>query len=89
VDHAVELVAMDDEIAPPVGALVDGAVDDLDAAEMRALEVAQEFVVIARDIGDPRPLARHAQQLLDHVVVRLGPVPGPFSRQPSTMSPTR
>ena len=38
--------------------------------------VAQQLVVIARDIGDLRALARLAQDLLDHVVVALRPVPG-------------
>ena len=42
------MVAMHDEIAPPVGALVDRRLDDLDAAEMGAVIVAQELVVIAR-----------------------------------------
>ena len=41
VDDGVELVAMDDQEAPAVGGLVDGAVGDDDAAEMRALELAR------------------------------------------------
>ena len=47
----------------------------LDAAEMGAVIVAQEFVVIAGDVDDARALARLAQKLLRHVVVRLRPVP--------------
>ena len=52
------------------------AVGDLDAAEMRALERPQELVVVAGDVDDARALAALAQQLLDHVIVRLRPVPG-------------
>ena len=46
VDDAVELVAVDDQIALDVGGFVDVAVGDDDAAEMLALERTQEFVVI-------------------------------------------
>ena len=42
---------------------------------MGAVIVAQELVVIARQIDDAGALARLAQQLLHHVVVRLRPVP--------------
>ena len=59
---------------------MDGVLDDLDAAEMRAVIVAQEFVVIAGDVDDARALARLAQQLLHDVVVRLRPVPGRAQR---------
>ena len=75
-DDGVELVAMDDQEVAAVGGLVDVAVGDLDAAEMRALEGAQELVVVAGDIDDARALAALAQQLLDHVIVRLRPMPG-------------
>jgi hypothetical protein len=33
-----------------------------------------EFVVIARDIDNSRPLATSTQEFLDDVIVRLGPV---------------
>ena len=78
--HEIELVAMDDEVAPSVGAVVDGVLDHLDAAEMRAVKAAQEFVVIARHVDDARALARLAQELLHHVVVRLRPVPAGLER---------
>ena len=55
---------------------MDDAVADLDAAEMDAAELAQELVVVARNVDDARALARLAQQLLHHVVVGLRPVPG-------------
>ena len=54
VDDRVELVAVDDQERAAVGGLVDVPVDDLDAAEMRALEGSQELVVIAGDIDDAR-----------------------------------
>ena len=75
-DDGVELVAVDDQEVAAVGSYVGVAVGDLDAAEMRALERPQELVVIAGDVDDARALAALAQQLLDHVVVRLRPVPG-------------
>src|SRR5256885_11012742 len=48
---------------------------DLDAAELQLGEVAQPFVMIARDVDDPRTLANLAKDLLDHIVVRLRPIP--------------
>src|SRR6516165_5740779 len=57
---------------------MEGILDHLDAAEMRAVIVAQEFVVIARDIDETRALARLAQELLHDVVVRLRPEPSRF-----------
>src|SRR6185312_1761194 len=47
----------------------------LDTAEMRAVEVAQELVVVAWDVDHARALARLAQELLHDVVVGRGPVP--------------
>src|SRR6516164_4474592 len=73
-DH-VEHIAMHDEITASVGALVYGVLDHLDTAEMSAVIVAQEFVVVARQVDQARALAGLAQQLLHHVVVRLRPVP--------------
>jgi len=54
---------------------VDDPVDHLDAAEVGAEIVAQELVVVARHVDDARALARLAQELLHHVVVRLRPIP--------------
>ena len=73
--HQVEDVAMNDQIAAAVGAGMHGVLDHLDAAEMGAVVVAQEFVVIAGHVDDAGALARLAQQLLHHVVVSLRPVP--------------
>ena len=78
--HEIELVAMGDEVAAPVGSLVDSVLHHLDAAEMRAVEAAQHLVVIARHVDDTRALARLAQELLHHVVVLLRPVPAGFER---------
>ena len=69
------MIAVNDEIAPAVGAGVDRVLDDFDAAEMRAVIFAQELVVIARHVDDARALARLAQQFLHDVVMRLRPVP--------------
>ena len=74
-DHHVEHVAMHDQIAAAVGGLMDRRLDHFDAAEMRAVIIAQKLVMIARQVDDARALARLAQQLLHHVVVMLRPVP--------------
>jgi hypothetical protein len=74
-DHEVEMVAVDDEVAPSVGALMHDALDHFDAAEMRAIVIAQKLVVIAGNIDDAHALARLAQQLLHHVIMLLRPVP--------------
>ena len=74
-DHQVEMIAMDDQIAAPVGAFMHRLVLHLDAAEMRAVIVAQELVVIAGQIDDAHALAGLAQELLHHVVVGLRPIP--------------
>ena len=78
--HEIEDVAVDDEIALAVGALVDGVFHHVDAAEMRAVIVAQELVVVARHVDDLGALARLAQHLLHEVVVRLRPVPARLQR---------
>ena len=49
-DHHVEHVAVHHQIAAAVGGLVDRRFDHLDAAEMGAVIVAQELVVIAGQI---------------------------------------
>ena len=69
----VELVAVHDEVALAVGRRVHRLVLDLDAAEVLAAVLAHALVVIARDEDDARALAHLAQQLLQHVVVRLRP----------------
>ena len=47
----------------------------LDAAEMGAVIVAQELVVVAGQIDEAGAFAGLAQKLLHHVVVRLRPIP--------------
>jgi hypothetical protein len=74
-DYQIEMVAVNDQIAPAVRAQMDRVLDNLDAAEMRAVIIAQEFVVIARHIDDARAFARLAQKFLHHVVVALRPAP--------------
>ena len=73
--HEVEDIAVDHQIAPPVDAGMDGVLDHVDAAEMGAVIVPQELVVIAGDVDDLGALARLAQHLLHEIVVRLRPVP--------------
>jgi hypothetical protein len=73
--HEVEDVAVNHEIAPPVDADMDGIFHDVDAAEMRAVIVSEELVVIARHVDDLGALARLAQHFLHEVVMRLRPIP--------------
>jgi hypothetical protein len=58
--HQIEMVAVHDQVAAAVGTGVEGVLDHLDAAEMHAVIVAQELVVVARDVDDARALARLA-----------------------------
>src|SRR5262249_20633713 len=74
-DHEIEMIAVNDEIPPSVSCRVDGVLDDLDAAEMHAVIVAQKLVVIAGNVDDAHALARLAQELLHHALVRLRPIP--------------
>ena len=73
--HRVELVAVQDEHRAAIGAAVNGFLLHFYAAEIGANIVAEELVVIARNVDDAGALADLAQQLLHHVVVALRPVP--------------
>ncbi len=55
-DHEVGGVAMQHEIAPAIGSFVERRLLHLDAAEMRAVIIPQELVVIAGQVDDARPL---------------------------------
>src|ERR1700761_4832189 len=74
-DHAVELIAVDDEQLLAVRGLVDRLLRDLDAGIGAAAIGAQEFVVIAGHEDHARAFIHLAQDLLHHVAVRVGPVP--------------
>jgi hypothetical protein len=74
-DHHVEHVAVHDQIAAAVGTFVDRRFHHLDAAEMRAVIIAQELIVVAGQIDETGALAGLAQKLLYHVIMRLRPIP--------------
>src|SRR5215475_9770942 len=74
-DHD-EQVAVNDEVALAVGGDVDGILEHLDAAEVGTVVIAQELVMIARNVEQANSFARLAQQLLHDVVVKLRPIPG-------------
>ena len=78
--HEIEDIAVNDEIFPAVDADMNGVFHHIDAAEMGAVIVAQEFVVIAGNVDDLGALARLAQHFLHEVVVRLRPVPAGLQR---------
>ena len=81
-DDAVELVAVEDQEAPPVGRRVDPLPLDEDAAEREPDELARGAVVVAGHVDHLGPLADLPEQLLDHVVVDLLPRPRPRQRPP-------
>ena len=74
-DHAVEIVTMGNPHAAAIGRGVHRVVHDFDAAKMVIAKATGKFVVIAWNKNNLGAFARPAQQLLHHVVVRLGPVP--------------
>jgi hypothetical protein len=66
-------VAVNDEHAASVSEAMDGMLLNLDVA-ISAVEFPEQVVVVSRDINDPRALARFSKNLLDDVIVLLGPV---------------
>ena len=77
-DEPVELVSMEDQVPPSVGAGVDAAFHEPDRTETHSGEVLEEFVVVAVDQGDPGVLAALAQDLLQEDVVFVPPIPTPL-----------
>ncbi|MGH8202564.1 MAG: hypothetical protein ACREVO_19725 [Steroidobacteraceae bacterium] len=72
---AVEQIAVHDPEPFAVRGRMDRLFGDRDPAQVQADELAHQLVMIARNIDDPGALARAAQDLLHHIVVRLRPVP--------------
>ena len=66
---------MGDPEATPVGRDVHRVLHHLNATELVIGEAPREFVVVAGHINDAATLAPTPQQLLHHVVMRLGPKP--------------
>ena len=69
----VELVAVQEQEAAPVGQRVNVLADDADVTKGDAEVVAQGFIVIARDENDPLAVPRAPQDLLHKGVLGLGP----------------
>ena len=74
-DDAVETVAVQHQIAPAVGAFMDGFIDDLDAAEQAPGIVAGEFVMVAGHEDHAHAGIHLAQDFGDYMVLRERPVP--------------
>ena len=72
--HLVELVAVQQEVAPAVGGDVDVFEADLDVAEGNAVVLAHRLVVVAGNQHHALAVAGAAQDLLHHGVLRGGPV---------------
>ena len=77
-NHDIEHIAMNDEIGRAIRSHMDRILDHFDAAEMRAVIVAQELVMVARNIDHAGALARLAQELLHDVIMGLWPIPARF-----------
>src|SRR5215813_5947151 len=77
-DHGIKYVAMDNQQTASIGGDVYCLLRYLHSAKLQQRVVAQPFIVIARNIDDPRTLADLAQKLLDDVVMGLWPIPRPF-----------
>jgi len=71
---------VDDQVAAALDTGVDRVFQNLDAAEMRAVVTAQEFVMIAGNVDDTSTLARLPENFLHDVIVRLRPIPGGAQR---------
>src|SRR5439155_11839029 len=69
----IQFVAVNDEHAASVSEAMNGVLLNLDVA-ISAVEFPEQVVVISRDINDPCALARFTKNLLDDVIVLLGPV---------------
>ena len=72
IDQPVETVAVEDDVSAAVGRRVNGRVDDFNSRKMRAAIVAQELVVVARNVGDAHTLLGGVEQLAEDLVVRRG-----------------
>lgn len=72
---AVELMAVNDEVAFAIGCGVDRPFDQPHRAEAHTGKLFQKFVMIPVDKGDAGFLAVFAQQLLDEKVVFFSPIP--------------
>ena len=73
--HAVELVAMGHQEASAVCGDVDRVPQHLHIAKPVPDEVTRGFIMIAGDINDLNALPGQPEDLLDHIIVRLRPVP--------------
>lgn len=80
--HLVEFVAVDEQVAPPVGAGMDVIALDPDVAEGGADVLARRLVVVAGNEHDVHVLAREAQDLLHERVLRGRPVHAALSHRP-------
>src|SRR4029453_7581193 len=67
----VEYVAVNDQVTASIEAIMNGALTDFDAAEMRAVVAAQKLIMIPRNVDNACTLACLAQYLLYHVIVYL------------------
>lgn len=74
-DHTIKVVTMRDPQAAPICSGVHSIGHHLDTAKRMPHKGSGKFVVVTRNKHHATPLARAAQQLLHHIVVRLWPEP--------------
>jgi hypothetical protein len=74
-DDGVEHVTMDYQQPPAVGSNMDDLFRHFDATELQQSVVAQPLIMVARNVNNPRAFANFTQNLLDHIIVGLRPVP--------------
>ena len=74
----IEQVTVNDQVMSAIRGTVHDIFNDIDAAEMRAIEVTEELVVIPGHVDYSCTFAALAQQLLYDVVMRLRPIPTRF-----------
>lgn len=72
---AVELMAVDDEVMPAIGAGVDGPFHQADRAELDSEELFEELVVVAGDKRDTGLFAALPKEFLQKHVVVIRPIP--------------
>ena len=70
---AVECIAVKHQQATTIGRGVNQLIDDIDGPKTVADEFAHHFIVVTRDIDNPRSIARFLHQQSQHFVVAGGP----------------
>jgi hypothetical protein len=71
----IEVVAMREPQSPAIGQGVLCFLEQLHATKLMVHKLPSKLIVVAWHVNNPRALSRATQQLLNHIVVSLGPMP--------------